>query len=106
MSGIGWETCSPSKDLVPIESEAGLSQDKGKGKELVEMDKGKPERAQSPSLTVSEYLGVFHGGKDSAFVCNWIDNEHSDSFCDQEVKDTMWLTNQSYMDANKGGSTK
>jgi hypothetical protein len=87
MPGIGWETCFPLKDLVPIESEVGPSQDKGKGKEQAEMDEGKPEKAQFPSLTVSEYEGVFHNG-DSAFVYNWIVNNHGDSFSDRDIKET------------------
>jgi hypothetical protein len=81
MPGISWETHFPLKDLVLIESKAGPNQDKGKGKEQVEMDKGKPEKAQSPSLTISEYEGAFHNG-DSAFVYNWIDDNHGDSFSD------------------------
>jgi hypothetical protein len=70
MPGVAWELKSPLKELIPIELMAGPSHDKGKGKEQAEMDEGKPEKAQSPSLTVSEYEGVFHGGEDSAFVYN------------------------------------
>ena len=40
MPGMVWEACFSLKDLIPIESKAGSSQDKGKGKEKAEMDKG------------------------------------------------------------------
>jgi hypothetical protein len=87
--------------LVPIESEAGPSRDKGKSKEQVEMEEGKPEKAQYQSLTVSKYEGEFHSGEDSAFVYNWIDNEHGDSWLDHNMKELEWLTDQSYMDASE-----
>ena len=45
MPGMVWEVCSPLKDLIPIKSKAGSSQDKGKGKENAEMDEGMPEEA-------------------------------------------------------------
>jgi hypothetical protein len=45
MPGISWESKSPLKNLIPIKSLAGPSQDKGKGRERLEMDKGKSERA-------------------------------------------------------------
>ena len=68
----------PLKDLIPIESLVGPSKDKGKGKVVEAMDKGKLERACSVSLSVSEYEGVFHGGS-SAFVYIWIDDVHGDN---------------------------
>jgi hypothetical protein len=100
MPGIGWEKHSPLKDSVPIESIAAPSKDKGKSKEQGEMEEGKPERAQSPSLTVSQYEGAFHNG-DSAFVYNWIDDKHGDNWSDQDVKGTEWLTDQSYQDTSE-----
>jgi hypothetical protein len=87
MLEIGWEVCSPLRDLVPIESITSPSQDKGKGREQVEMDEGKLEKARSPSLTVSEYDGVFYNG-DSAFVYDWIDDNHRDSWLDRDVKES------------------
>jgi hypothetical protein len=47
MPGIGWEPRSPLKELVPIESSAGSSKDKGKGKAVEAMDEGKLEREWS-----------------------------------------------------------
>ena len=38
------EIHSPLKDLIPIESSAGPSQDKGKGRAIKAMDEGKSER--------------------------------------------------------------
>jgi hypothetical protein len=99
MPGIGWEPKSPLKDLIPIESSAGPSQDKGKGKAVKTMDKGKSERGQSVSLTISEFEGAFHGGS-SCFVYNWINDEHSNS-SPEGLKETECLTNQSYQDANE-----
>jgi hypothetical protein len=92
---------SPIRDLIPIESSAGPGQDKGKGRAIDSMDKGKSKRERSVSLTVSEFEGVFHG-RSSAFVYNWINNEHGDSSPEgprESVDD--WLTDQSYMDANE-----
>ena len=97
---------SPLKDLIPIEPEASPSQDKGKGKEKAEMDKGKPKRACSQSLTVSEHASAFHGGEDSCFAYSWIDNEHGDSFSNQDIKESKWLTNRSFVDASKGDLTE
>jgi hypothetical protein len=78
MPGVGYR--SPIKELIPIESSAGPSQDKGKGREVVKaMDEGKSKKARSPSLTVSEYATAFHQGEDSAFVYKWIDDDHGDS---------------------------
>jgi hypothetical protein len=86
--------------LVPIE--APVPQDKGKGKEVVEaMDKGKSEKEQSPSLTISEYATVFHQGEDSAFMYNWIDDNHGDSQSGLDLKETEWLTNQLYFDVEE-----
>jgi hypothetical protein len=86
--------------LVPIE--APIPQDKGKGKEVVEaMDEGKSKKERSPSLTISEYVAAFHQGEDSAFVYNWIDDDHGDSRSDLDVKETEWLTDQSYFDADE-----
>ena len=87
------------KDLIPIESLAGPSQDKGKGRAIEAMDKGKSERAHLVSVTISEYEGAFHGGS-SAFVYDWIDDVHGDS--DPEgprasIED--WMTDRSYQDA-------
>jgi hypothetical protein len=76
---------SPIKDLVPIELEAGPSQDKGKG--------------QAMSLTVSEFKGAWHGGESSSFIYNWIDDEHGDS--DPEgPRESDWMTDRSYFDAS------
>ena len=92
---------SPLKDLVPIESLAGPSQDKGKGKAIEAMDEGKLERGCSVSLTVSEYKGAFHGGS-SAFVYDWIDDTHGDSELeDPRESSEDWMTDRSYMDANE-----
>ena len=93
------EVQSPLKDLIPIKSLAGPSQDKGKGRAIEAMDKGKSERAHLVSLTVSEYKGVFHGGS-SAFVYDWIDNAHGDSSPEgprESIED--WMTDRSYQDA-------
>jgi hypothetical protein len=106
MPGVGWETRSPLKDLIPIESEAGFSQDKGKGKERAEMDKGLPEKACTISLTISKYSGAFHGESDSCFIYDWIDDNHRDSSSDQDIKENEWLTDRSYQDAVKGDLTK
>ena len=92
---------SPLKDLIPIESTAGPSQDKGKGKAVNTMDKGKSEWAHLVSLTISKYEGAFHGGS-LAFVYDWIDNVHGDSDPEgprESVED--WLTDRSYGDANE-----
>jgi hypothetical protein len=92
---------SPIRGLVPVESSAGPSQDKGKGRAIDPMDEGKSKRERSVSLTVSEFEGVFHGGS-LAFVYDWINDEHGDSSPEgprESIDD--WLTNQSYMDANK-----
>jgi hypothetical protein len=89
------------RELIPIGSSAGPSQDKGKGRAIDVMDKGKLERERSVSLTVSEFEGAFHGGS-SAFMYDWINNEHGDSSPEgprESVDD--WLTDQSYMDANE-----
>jgi hypothetical protein len=69
---------SPIRDLIPIESSAGPSQEKGKGRAMDVMDEGKSERSRSVSLTISEFKGAFHGGS-STFVYDWIDNTHGDS---------------------------
>jgi hypothetical protein len=63
------------------------------------MDKGKLERGRSVSLTVSEYEGAFHSGS-SAFVYDWIDDAHGNS-SPEGLRESDWLTDQSYMDANK-----
>jgi hypothetical protein len=44
MPGVSWELKSPLKELIPIKSMAGPSQDKGKDKEQIEMDEGKSEK--------------------------------------------------------------
>jgi hypothetical protein len=64
------------------------------------MEEGKVEKAQSPSLTISEHEGAFYDG-DSAFIYNWIDDEHGDSWSDWDVKETEWLTDQLYQDASE-----
>jgi hypothetical protein len=92
---------SPIRDLIPIKSLASSSQDKGKGRAVDPMDEGKSERERSVSLTVSKFEGAFHGGS-SAFVYNWINDEHGDSSPEgprESIDD--WLTDQSYVDANK-----
>ena len=88
---------------MPIEAPAPSKVDKGKGKEVVEaMDKGKSEKARSPSLTISEYATAFHQGEDNAFIYNWIDDEHGDSQSDiEDAKDMEWLTDWSYFDAEE-----
>ena len=93
------EVRSPLKDLIPIESSASPSQDKGKGRAIKAMDEGKSERARSVSLTVSEYKGAFHGGS-SAFVYNWIDDGHGNSSPEgprESIED--WMMDRSYQDA-------
>jgi hypothetical protein len=92
---------SPIRDLIPIESLAGPSQDKGKGRAVDLMDEGKSERERSVSLTMSESEGAFHGGS-LAFVYDWINDEHGNSSPEgprESIDD--WLTDQSYMDANE-----
>jgi hypothetical protein len=92
---------SPMRELITIGSLAGPSQDKGKGRAVGVMDEGKSERERLVSLTVSKYEGAFHGGS-SAFVYDWINDEHSDSSPEgprESIDD--WLTDQSYMDANE-----
>ena len=106
MPGMVWEACFSLKDLIPIESKAGSSQDKGKGKEKAEMDKGMCEKACAISLTVSKYSGVFHGRNNSCFVYVWIDSNHGDSFSDQDIKECNWLTDGSYQDAIEGDLTE
>jgi hypothetical protein len=89
------------RDLIPVESSAGPSQDKGKGRAVDPLDEGKSERGHLVSLTISKYEGAFHGGS-LDFVYNWIDNGHGDSSPEgprESIGD--WLTDQSYMDANK-----
>jgi hypothetical protein len=92
---------SPIRDLIPIESSAGPSQDKGKGRVVDLMDEGKLERECSVSLTISEFKGAFHGGS-SAYVYDWINDEHGGSSPEgpRESLDD-WMTDQSYMDANE-----
>jgi hypothetical protein len=90
MPRVGWEAKSPLKDLIPIESLEGPSWDKGKGKAVKVMDKGKSERGWLVSLTMSEFEGAFHGGS-SCFVYNWIDDAHGDS-SPEGLKETKWLT--------------
>ena len=90
---------SPLKELIPVESSAGPSQDKGKGRAIEAMDEGKSERAHLVSVTVSKYEGAFHGGS-SAFVYDRIDYAHGDSNPEgprESIED--WMTDQSYQDA-------
>ena len=88
------------RDLVSVDSSVGPSQDKGKGRVIEDMDKGKSERAHSVSLTVSEFEGAFHGGS-SAFVYDWIDDAHGDSSPEGPRESFVedWMTNRSYQDA-------
>jgi hypothetical protein len=99
MPGVSWEAKSPLKDLIPIELLAGPSQDKGKGRAVKTMDEGKSERGRSVSLTMSEFEGVFHRGS-GCFVYNCIDDAHGNS-SPEGLKETEWLTDQSYQDASK-----
>jgi hypothetical protein len=92
---------SPLWELIPVDSSAGPSQDKGKGRAVEAMDEGKPESEREVSLTISEYECAFHGGS-SAFVYDWIDDAHGDSDPEgpgESVED--WLTDRSYMDASE-----
>jgi hypothetical protein len=92
---------SPIRDLIPIDSPAGPSQDKGKGRAVEAMDEGKSEGGRAVSLTISKYESAFHRGS-SAFVYDWIDDAHGDSDPEdpgESVDD--WLTDKSYMDASK-----
>jgi hypothetical protein len=66
------------------------------------MDEGKPERERPASLTISKFAGAFHQGEDSAFIYNWIDDEHRDSQLDLDFKECKWLTDRLYFDADKG----
>jgi hypothetical protein len=97
------EKRSPLKELIPIE--ASPNKDKGKSREEGELEEEAVKRVQSPSLTASEYVGSFHHG-DSASVYNWIDGATGDSWLDLDIKETEWLTDQSYFNANKEESTK
>jgi hypothetical protein len=98
---LGVKLQSPIRDLILIESSAGPSQDKGKGRAVDPMDEGKSERERSVSLTISEFEGVFHSGS-SAFVYDWVNDEHGDSG-PEDPRESVdnWLTDQSYMDANE-----
>ena len=90
---------SPLRDLIPIESSAGPSQDKGKGRAVEVMDEGKSERAHSVSVTVSEYEGAFHGGS-LAFVYDWIDDTHGNSSPEGPQESIEeWMTDRSCQDA-------
>jgi hypothetical protein len=98
----GVELQSPIRDLIPIESSAGPSQDKGKGR-AVDKEEGSSTIGRAGSLTVSEYefAGAFHQG-DACFVYNWIDDEHGDSEPEgprESIED--WMTDQSYQDADE-----
>ena len=88
------------KDLVPVDSPAGPSQGKGKGRAIEDMDEGKSERACSVSLTVSKFEGAFHGGS-SAFVYDWIGDAHGDSSLEGPRESFVedWMTDRSYQDA-------
>jgi hypothetical protein len=96
---------SPLKELVLTKGVAGPSHDKGKSREQVEMEEGAIEKAQSPSLTVSKYMGVFHCG-DSAFVYDWIDGATGDSQSDLDITESEFLTDTSYFNANEEESTE
>jgi hypothetical protein len=89
------------RDLIPIESLAGPSQDKGKGRAIEAMNEGKSERGCATSLTVLEYEGVFHQG-DACFMYDWIDDAHGDSDPEgprESIED--WMTDRSYQDASE-----
>jgi hypothetical protein len=91
---------SPIRVLVPIESSASPSQDKGKGRAIDLMDEGKLERERSVSLTISEFKGVWHGGESSAFVYDWIDDAHGDS-SPEGPRESNWMTDRSYFNASE-----
>ena len=55
---------------------------------------------------MSEYTSAFCGGEVSCFIYSWIDDEHGDSFSDQDVKESEWLTNKSFTDASKWDLTE
>jgi hypothetical protein len=98
---LGVKLQSPIRDLIPIESSAGPSQDKGKGRAIEAMDKGRSERGRSTSLTVLEFEGVFHQG-DACFMYDWIDDAHGDSDPEgprESIED--WMTNWYYQDASE-----
>jgi hypothetical protein len=44
---------------------------------------------------------AFHQGEDSAFVYDWINDEHGGSWLDWDVKETEWLMDQSYQDTSE-----
>ena len=90
------------KDLVPVNSPVGPSQDKGKGKAIEAMDEGQSEQARSVSLTMSKFEGAFHGGS-SAFVYDWIDDTHGDSSPEGPRESFVedWMTDRSYQDATE-----
>ena len=92
---------SPIRDLIPIKSMVGSSQNKGKGRAIEAMDKGKLERGRLVSVTVSKFEGVFHGGS-SAFVYDWIDDAHGDN-SPEGPRDSIedWMTDQLYQDATE-----
>ena len=99
----GFKLQSPIRDLIPIESSAGPSQDKGKGRAVDETEEGSSNKGRAGSLTVSEFkfVGAFHQG-DVCFVYNWIDDEHGDSEPEgprESIED--WMTDQSYQDADE-----
>ena len=94
---------SPIRDLIPIESSAGPSQDKGKGRAVDEVGGESSDKGRVGSLTVLEFefAGAFHQG-DVCFVYNWIDDEHGDSKPEgprESIED--WMTDQLYQDADK-----
>ena len=92
------EVRSPLKELIPVELSAGPSLDKGKGRAIEVMDKGKLERARLVSMTVSKYKGAFHGGS-SAFIYDWIDDAHGNSDPEgpgESIED--WMMDRSYQD--------
>ena len=92
---------SPLKDLIPTQSSASPSQDKGKGKAVEVVDEGKSERARSVSVTMSEYKGAFHGGN-SCFFYDWIDDAHGDSDPEGPGESIVdWITDRSYQDATE-----
>jgi hypothetical protein len=50
---------SPIRDLIPIESSAGPSQDKGKGRAIEAMDEGKSESGRAVSVIAADYSFFF-----------------------------------------------
>jgi hypothetical protein len=89
----------PIRDLIPIESSAGPSQDKGKGRAVDTINEGKSERERSVSLTVSKFEGAWHGGESNTFMYNWIDDDHGDS-SPEGPRESNCMMDKSYFNAS------